>query len=118
MQKKFSVLEIEQILGFGSVSGQFMTPAIYACSIYKLFPIRIATAMFYLSDVEGGFTVFPQLRVAAKPRSVKKKIQQNNCVTNFRTGSAIFWYNLNKDGSRYENIHLESLRGHTIYFLL
>ena len=30
--------------------------------------LRLATAMFYLSDVVGGRTVFPHLRVAVQPR--------------------------------------------------
>ena len=39
---------------------------------------RIATVMFYLSDLKGGFTAFPEMGVAARPRA----------------GSAVFWYNL------------------------
>ena len=45
---------------------------------------RIATLMFYLSGtVDGGATVFPNLWVSIFPTK----------------GSAVFWYNLNKDGS-------------------
>merc|ERR1712226_439235 len=45
---------------------------------------RIATIMFYLSELPvGGATVFPKLRVAAKPRR----------------GTAVFWYNLFSDGT-------------------
>ena len=45
---------------------------------------RIATVMFYLSDLVGGSTAFPKMGVAATPRK----------------GSAVFWYNLDKDGRR------------------
>ena len=44
---------------------------------------RIATLMFYLSNVDGGRTAFPKVGIAATPSS----------------GSAVFWYNLNRDGS-------------------
>ena len=43
---------------------------------------RIATAMFYLSELNGGGTAFPKLGVAAKPRA----------------GSLVFWYNLKHTG--------------------
>ena len=45
---------------------------------------RIATVMFYLSDLIGGSTAFPNMGVAATPRK----------------GTAVFWYNLDKDGRR------------------
>jgi len=45
---------------------------------------RIATVMFYLSDVTGGSTAFPKLGLATKPRK----------------GSAVFWYNLDHAGAR------------------
>ena len=44
---------------------------------------RIATVMFYLSDVVGGFTAFSNMGVAVKP--IK--------------GSAVLWYNLDKFGN-------------------
>lgn len=53
--------------------------------VMKQFPSgdRIATFMFYMSDVEeGGWTVFPRLGVGVKPRQ----------------GSAVFWYNLLPSG--------------------
>ena len=43
---------------------------------------RIATAMFYLSDLNGGATAFPKIGIAAKPKA----------------GSMVFWYNLKKSG--------------------
>ena len=45
---------------------------------------RIATIMFYLSDLVGGSTAFPKMGVAATPKK----------------GSAVFWYNLHEDGTR------------------
>jgi len=45
---------------------------------------RLATFMFYLSNIElGGGTAFPALGVVARPIP----------------GSALFWFNLNPDGS-------------------
>ena len=41
---------------------------------------RIATVMFYLSDLVGGYTAFPNMGVAVPPRA----------------GSAVFWYNLDR----------------------
>ena len=45
---------------------------------------RIATAMAYLSDVEGGFTAFPNIGIAAQPQK----------------GSVVFWYSLYPEGVR------------------
>ncbi|XP_055852421.1 prolyl 4-hydroxylase subunit alpha-1-like [Episyrphus balteatus] len=46
---------------------------------------RIATAIFYLTDVEqGGATGFPYLKRAVQPKK----------------GSLMFWYNLHKDGEK------------------
>lgn len=43
---------------------------------------RIATLLYYLSDVqEGGSTVFPSLGLAVHPQR----------------GSALFWYNVSKE---------------------
>ncbi|KAM7359476.1 prolyl 4-hydroxylase subunit alpha-1-like [Cochliomyia hominivorax] len=55
-------------------------------SDYKL-GNRIATVLFYLSDVEqGGGTAFPYLKLHLKPKK----------------GSAAFWYNLHHSGDRNE----------------
>merc|ERR1711892_828592 len=45
---------------------------------------RIATVMFYISDVTGGSTAFPKIGLATRPRK----------------GSAVFWYNLDDSGKR------------------
>lgn len=45
---------------------------------------RVATAMFYLSDLVGGYTAFPVLGKAATPSK----------------GSAVFWFNLEENGNR------------------
>jgi len=45
---------------------------------------RIATVMFYMSDVIGGKTAFPKLGLATSPKK----------------GTAVFWYNLQTDGRR------------------
>jgi len=47
---------------------------------------RLATVLFYLSDVDGGATAFHKLGLAVRPR----------------VGSAVFWYNLHSNGSRDE----------------
>ncbi|XP_055616103.1 prolyl 4-hydroxylase subunit alpha-1-like [Toxorhynchites rutilus septentrionalis] len=45
---------------------------------------RIATVLFYMSDVtQGGATVFPSIRVALRPKK----------------GTAAFWYNLHASGN-------------------
>ena len=41
---------------------------------------RLATVMFYLTDLQGGRTAFPSLGVSVQPRA----------------GSAVFWYNLQR----------------------
>ena len=51
---------------------------------------RMATVMYYLSDLVGGATAFPTLGVAARPRR----------------GTAVFWYNMREDGQRIpESLH-------------
>jgi len=45
---------------------------------------RIATVMFYLSDLVGGLTAFPNMGVAVTPRK----------------GSAVFWYNMDRYGNQ------------------
>lgn len=51
---------------------------------------RMATVMYYLSDLVGGATAFPNLGVAATPRR----------------GTAVFWYNMEEDGVRIpESLH-------------
>jgi len=51
---------------------------------------RMATIMFYLTDLVGGATAFPNLGVAARPRR----------------GSGVFWYNMWEDGVRIpESLH-------------
>ena len=45
---------------------------------------RIATVMFYLSDVVGGATAFPKLGIAARPRA----------------GSLVYWHNMESSGER------------------
>jgi len=45
---------------------------------------RIATAMLYLSTVEGGATIFPNLGISVFPTQ----------------GSLLFWYNTYSDGNR------------------
>ena len=45
---------------------------------------RIATVMFYISDVTGGSTAFPKIGLATRPKK----------------GSAVFWYNLDDSGQR------------------
>ena len=42
--------------------------------------------MFYLSNLVGGFTAFPNVGVAAQPRE----------------GTAVFWYNLEENGEQSE----------------
>ena len=45
---------------------------------------RIATVMFYLSELVGGSTAFPNMGVAVTPRK----------------GSAVFWHNLDRYGNQ------------------
>uniref|UniRef100_A0A8C1S1Z1 procollagen-proline 4-dioxygenase n=1 Tax=Cyprinus carpio TaxID=7962 RepID=A0A8C1S1Z1_CYPCA len=56
----------------------------------KIWNDRIATFLFYMSDVEiGGATVFTEVGVAVQPKKV-----------NPLQGSAVFWYNLHRNGHR------------------
>ena len=51
---------------------------------------RVATMMFYLSSLVGGFTAFPNLGVATRPRK----------------GTAVFWYSLDVEGvPREDSLH-------------
>uniref|UniRef100_L7M002 procollagen-proline 4-dioxygenase n=1 Tax=Rhipicephalus pulchellus TaxID=72859 RepID=L7M002_RHIPC len=85
--------EYYQLANYG-VGGQYIAHHDFLADIYadpnrKLDDFersagdRIATLMFYLSDVEeGGATVFPHLGVRLTPKK----------------GNAAFWWNLNSDG--------------------
>ncbi|XP_037271789.2 prolyl 4-hydroxylase subunit alpha-1 isoform X1 [Rhipicephalus microplus] len=85
--------EFYQLANYG-VGGQYIAHHDFLADIYadptrKLDDFersagdRIATLMFYLSDVEeGGATVFPHLGVRLTPKK----------------GNAAFWWNLNSDG--------------------
>jgi len=51
---------------------------------------RVATVMYYLSELVGGATAFPLLGIAATPQP----------------GTAVFWYNMEADGERIaESLH-------------
>ncbi|XP_077498218.1 prolyl 4-hydroxylase subunit alpha-1-like [Amblyomma americanum] len=92
---KYSKGEAEhyQLANYG-VGGQYVAHHDFLAEIYKdpnrkmddferVSGDRIATLMFYLSDVEeGGATVFPHLGVRLTPKK----------------GNAAFWWNLNSDG--------------------
>ena len=59
---------------------------------------RIATLMFYLSSLTGGFTAFPKLGVAARPRA----------------GTAVFWYNLQQ--VQYSTVQYSTVQYSTVFW--
>ena len=47
---------------------------------------RVATVMVYLSDVQAGYTAFPSLKIAAKPKKVRKSQRLNKYSNNVCSG--------------------------------
>ncbi|XP_073817096.1 prolyl 4-hydroxylase subunit alpha-1-like [Musca autumnalis] len=87
--------EMLQVMNYG-LGGHYDTHFDYfnvsdTADIVKLNGNRIATVLFYMSDVEqGGATVFPNIRTAVFPRK----------------GTAVMWYNLdNKVEGDWRTLH-------------